>query len=388
MNQENNNKKTADVFICGDILNKNKEDGLICSEELSKMISSADFSVCNFEAPIEGFGKPAAKPGVHHNQKITTISGLKQQGFQLLLLANNHLLDYGKPALEATLKKARENNLDTLGAGLNAADAYLPLVKKINGLTIGMLNACEAQYGEIGIEEEKNKAGYAWINHPTLENNIIKLKHECDFVLVFVHAGLEHYPIPQKEWRTKYRHFCDLGADAVIGSHPHVPQGFERYGKSIIFYSLGNFFIDIKNNENNSFAIMLNLTKGKEPGLEIIHHYTKEGRVHLAPKEKYINVDELNALLNSDKYWKEHEIMTREAFRKIKRSLAISVFLPVPLSGKFNDFFRLLASVVIRRNKIKYKDLYQLHLLKNETYYYVIKNAMELKTRNYNPIEK
>jgi hypothetical protein len=382
MNQEKINKKTATVFICGDIVNQTREDGLICSEEFSKVISSADYSVCNFEAPIEGFGKPEPKPGVHLNQKAATISGLKHQGFDLLLLANNHMLDYGKLALEETIKKAGENNLDTLGAGLNAQEAYRPLIKKINGLTIGMLNACEAQYGELGIEKDENKTGYAWINHPALETNIIKLKHECDFVLVFAHAGLEFCPIPQKQWRAKYKHFCDLGADAVIGAHPHVPQGYEKYGKSIIFYSLGNFYFTTSDEENNSFAVKLKLTKGKSPHFDIIQHYTTGGKACLSPEEKWINVDELNALLEQENYWNEHDIITLRAFQKIKKSLAISVFLPVPLSGGFIDFFRMLASLLLKRNKIKYKDLYQLHLLKNETYYFVIKNALELKKRN------
>lgn len=381
MNQEKNNLKTANVFICGDIFNKNKEDGLICSEEFSKVISSADYSVCNFEAPIEGFGKPEPKPGTHLNQKAATISGLKQQGFDLLLLANNHMLDYGKRALEETIRKAEKNNLDTLGTGLNTEKAYRPLVKNINGSSIGMLNACEAQYGELGIEKDEDKAGYAWINHPALEKNIIKLRQECDFVLVFAHAGLEYYPIPQKEWRAKYRHFCDLGADAVIGAHPHVPQGFERYGKSIIFYSLGNFYFNTSDKENNSFAVKLKLAKGQELHFDIIQHYTNAGKVHLAPKEKWVNINELNALLEHDKYWNGHDKMTLETFKKIKRSLAISVFLPIPLSGSFKDFFRMLASYILKRNKSKYKDLYQLHLLKNETYYYVIKNAIEIKTR-------
>ncbi len=378
MNQEKGNLKAAEIFLCGDVFNKKKDNGLICSVELAKIIFAADYAVCNFEAPIEGFGKPEPKPGSILNQKAATISGLKQQGFNLLLLANNHMLDYGKEALEATIKKAGENNLDTLGAGLNADYAYRPLVKKINGLNIGMINACEAQYGEIGIGEDK--VGYAWINHPVIEMSIIKLRQECDFVLVFAHAGLEHYPIPQKEWRAKYKHFCDLGADAVIGSHPHVPQGFERYEKSIIFYSLGNFYFDKRSQENKSFAVKLKLTNANEPNFEIIRHYTKEGLVQLTPKDKWTNIDELNSMLEPEQYLKAHEKMTLETFKKIKRSLAISVFLPVPLSGQFKDFFRMLASFILTRTKAKYKDKHQLHLLKNETYYYVIKNALELNT--------
>ena len=79
------------------------------------------------------------------------------------------MLDYGKTALDATLNKGKVCNLDTLGAGLNMEEAYRPLVRKINGITIGMVNACEAQYGELGIEEKEDIAGYAWINHPKID---------------------------------------------------------------------------------------------------------------------------------------------------------------------------------------------------------------------------
>jgi len=88
-------KNDAHIFICGDVVNKFKEDGLLCSDEISNEVNSADFAICNFEAPIEGKGKPARKPGICLNQKANTIIGLRKQGFDLLLLANNHMLDYG-----------------------------------------------------------------------------------------------------------------------------------------------------------------------------------------------------------------------------------------------------------------------------------------------------
>ena len=73
--------------------------------------------------------------------------------------------------------------------------------------------------------------------------------------------------------------------------------------------------------------------------------------------------------------------MTIDTYNKIKRGLAISAFLPVPLNGSFKSFIRLIASSILKPNNVKYKDLYQLHLLKNEAYYYVLKHAMELITK-------
>jgi len=379
-------KNDAQIFICGDVVNKFKEDGLLCSDEISNEVNSADFAICNFEAPIEGKGKPARKPGICLNQKVNTIIGLKKQGFDLLLLANNHMLDYGQEALMATINKATENGLETIGAGENFSEAYRPLIKNINGIRVGMINVCEAQYGEIDSEDKESVGGYAWINHPMTEKNILDLRKECDFVIVFAHAGLEYYSIPQREWRIKYKHFCDLGADVIIGSHPHVPQGYETYKKSIIFYSLGNFYFKSNKKsckENASFAVKIKLELNQPISFQLIYHYMSEDIVK-ADHDSRVNVAELNALLANNAYMIEHTKMIEEAYNGIRKNLALSVFLPVPLSGKFKDFIRMFVSHIFKRNYIKYKDLYQLHLLKNETYYYVIKNALEIKSNRNN----
>jgi poly-gamma-glutamate capsule biosynthesis protein CapA/YwtB (metallophosphatase superfamily) len=60
---------------------------------------------------------------------------------------------------------------------------------------------------------------------------------------MITHAGVENIKFPIKEWRDRYKRFCDVGVDVVIGHHPHVPQGYEKQNKSMIFYSLGNFIL-------------------------------------------------------------------------------------------------------------------------------------------------
>ncbi|MBT3275708.1 MAG: CapA family protein, partial [Spirochaetales bacterium] len=61
------------------------------------------------------------------------------------------------------------------------------------------------------------------------------------FDILLVHGGEEWSTSPSAEYRALYRSYIDLGADAVIGSHPHVLQGIEIYKGSLIAYSLGNF---------------------------------------------------------------------------------------------------------------------------------------------------
>ena len=74
-----------------------------------------------------------------------------------------------------------------------------------------------------------------------LVEEIKKAKESCDFVAVLVHWGIERNTLPEDYQKTLARQYIDAGADAVIGSHPHVLQGIEYYQGKPIFYSLGNF---------------------------------------------------------------------------------------------------------------------------------------------------
>lgn len=117
------------IFICGDVVNYQHQDGRICSDSLAEIIKEADYSVCNFEAPIEGAGDPIPKSGPHYFQKKSTIRGLKEQGFNLLALANNHIMDFGDHGLFGTIEEAQRIGLETIGAGSDFIEAYHPLIR-------------------------------------------------------------------------------------------------------------------------------------------------------------------------------------------------------------------------------------------------------------------
>ncbi|MBU9723087.1 MULTISPECIES: CapA family protein [Bacillaceae] len=368
------------VFICGDIVNYQKNDGLICSGSLAKVVAEADYSICNFEAPIEGFGEPQPKSGPHHYQKKSTINGLKEQGFNLLCMANNHIMDFGTVGLMGTINEAKKLGMETIGAGVNFEQAYKPIIKSIGDIKLGIINACEAQFGVIDYFSGLEQSGYAWINHSFIDKQIIKLKKECDFVIVLAHAGLEHYNIPQKEWRWRYKHFCDLGADAIIGSHPHVPQGFENYNDSLIFYSLGNFYFDSKNfinKEDRSYSIVLRLEKNKKMNFEPVFHHKEQGIVQLSMQEKQIDFKILNSNLDND-YEKLHDQMSLTVYRKkIKPKYTFSL-LHFPFDGTIKSSLKRILATIVGKQKKKDKDTLALHLLRNESYYFAAKHALEL----------
>jgi len=368
------------LFICGDILNTGKKQEMF-DHELVRIIQASDFSICNFEAPGASNGNPIKKVGPAKQQRIETISMLKDSGFDLLLLANNHIFDYGRAGLESTINEARRQGLDVIGAALDFSGAYTPIIKNIGGLKFGFLNFSEAQFGVLKEDLGGDfSAGYAWINHPAVNSIIIELRKEVDFIVLFAHAGLERYDLPLIEWRNRYREFCDLGIDFVIGSHPHVVQGYEVYNGRYIFYSLGNFyFTDDTQSNQEGISIQLEIAADRECKIEIIHHSIQNGTAtRIWTKDSKIDVDSLNYKLRDEYYQTAIEDVYKEAFWEVCFPYFSSVHLGFApgdtLKGKLKKLIKML---FFYKRGFEYRLLMLLHLVKNETYRYITERYIE-----------
>jgi poly-gamma-glutamate synthesis protein (capsule biosynthesis protein) len=227
------------LLFAGDVVCKNK-GAVTVSESLKKELKSFDIFSVNLEAPLEGVGTPIHKAGPSLNQSASTVNFLQELGANVVSCANNHICDYGKEALIHTLRLLADKTV--VGAGTSFQDAYQLKTKRIKNKEIGFLSFAENGYGALC--DSSDHYGYAWINHKKADDMIIQGSAVCDVLIVQVHAGVEEVDIPLPEWRERYRKIIDLGASAVIATHPHVPQGWEIYNGSPIFYSLGNFFFD------------------------------------------------------------------------------------------------------------------------------------------------
>jgi poly-gamma-glutamate synthesis protein (capsule biosynthesis protein) len=237
------------LLFVGDIFIKNPKPKRLISEELLELIKKHDISSCNFEGPVIVKGATSIpKVGSYLSQHNDSPDIVISSGFNLINLANNHIYDYGDKGLKATLKSL--NDVKYLGAGVNFEEAYRELVINLKGKKIAFVSYCESDFGAL-VEENSKRGGYAWINHPSVNHKIAELKKKTDYVIVQVHAGVENIDIPLPEWRRRYQELIEYGADLVIGHHPHVIQGYEKYNGKYIFYSLGNFYFE-KDNVNTS----------------------------------------------------------------------------------------------------------------------------------------
>jgi|LauGreStaDraftv2_3_1035109.scaffolds.fasta_scaffold04101_3 hypothetical protein len=371
---------TIKLFACGDVVNSTNKQAWL-SEELQQVIKNCDFAVANFEAPIDTVQmQPIAKAGPHVYQSPHSIEYLKQAGFTHVSLANNHIYDYGERAFKNTLSKLNKNGLAFVGAGESFAESYQPQILEKGGVKIGLLAACENEFG-CHYDDSLSRSGYAYLFHPLLEDAILALKQQADFVVLIAHAGIENIPIPIKEWRDRYHRLCELGVDVIVGHHPHVPQGYEQYGEGLIFYSLGNFYFDtpaFANKSDDSYSLVLEFEKQASVSFDVIYHKKIEGKTKRVAKEEVsFNLTQLNTLL-AEGYTAlndQYALDTYQAYYKNYYQKAAGA--SGGLKSKIKRTIKMLLG--IQKDQEQSNSLLLLHNIRIDSHRFTVQRALSLK---------
>ena len=222
--------------------------------KIEKDLREADVLFGNLEGPISDKGQ---KVGSIYSFRMDpkAIDGLLFSGFDVLSVANNHMFDYGREAMEDTFFRLKEAGIDYIGGGLNEAEAYSPKIKEINGTKIAFL--AFTNLGSPYWEAKENRSGIAWLDKERLENSIKEAKKKSDIIIVSMHFGDEYKTSPTPEQKELARLAVDSGANLVIGHHPHVIQLVEKYQEGYIAYSLGNFIFDQNFSEETMKGLIL-----------------------------------------------------------------------------------------------------------------------------------
>ncbi len=289
---------------------------------LFKVLHSSDINVVNLEAPVKVEGAfPLLKSGpVIHQHKDAPIL-LKKTGFNVISLANNHAMDWGKSSILYTKRL-----LGDMAIGVGEWDeAYKVRTLKVKGVRVGFMALTQHEFGVLSERcGHEHDYGTAWMLHPKVDEFILQAKKENDYLFVLPHAGIEHEYYPLPELRTLYRHYIDLGVDGVFASHPHTPQGWENYQGKPIFYSLGNFCFDNNRNKLPPFwayglAVKLFIDSGVDYEVVPIHYNMDLHSVDFTNDESIIShLAVINSILaNKQEYLKcvnEYCIRLREYY--------------------------------------------------------------------------
>lgn len=194
----------------------------------------------NLEGPLTTGGEPDQdKKFVFRSPPAKVIPALKAAGFNVFSLANNHMLDYGAAGLSDTLLALTEAGINCAGAGGDLVAARRMSLIEANGYRIGVL-AYSMTLPE-NFFAAKERAGTAFGHEQHVRIDVARARKQADIVLVSFHWGQEG-KTELRDYQTRLgRVAIDAGADAVLGHHPHILQGVERYKRGVILYSLGNF---------------------------------------------------------------------------------------------------------------------------------------------------
>lgn len=205
-------------------------------------LKNADMSIANLENPLLDKGDPI--------QGKCTLRGsvgwakiLKESGFTLLSLANNHMMDYGDTGLFSTLKALENSGLSYVGAGKDIAEAQAPVYLNISGKKIAILARTSVIVSSPSYASKK-QPGVAFLDIAETREKICHCCNTADIVILIIHWGLEEYEYPSPHQRKLAKEFVETGVDLVLGHHPHVIQGVEKINNSLINYSSGNFVFD------------------------------------------------------------------------------------------------------------------------------------------------
>jgi poly-gamma-glutamate synthesis protein (capsule biosynthesis protein) len=261
--------------------------------------------------------------------------GLKNLGMDIVSLANNHVFDFGESAFVETLKALEDAGVKHVGAGMNLEEAYTPVFFEIDGLRLAFLGVATvfpiagvAGFDCPGVAAIRNKLIYEFetTRLPTdlrqgyaplpriyevpveedvemVRDHIRRVKEEADFLIVSVHWGREYEDTPS-EGQMKLGHgMIDGGADMIIGHHPHTAQSIESYKGKYIFYSLGNFAMqvewDIARCEaylNEAFMLRAYIDKGKVSKVEILPTRTDRTGLPILSEDSHNVIKHLESL--------------------------------------------------------------------------------------------
>ena len=235
---------SGDIYFSSHVLTAYDNAGGIhgvLDEAYRDEISRADIYMANQEFPFSDRGTPAPDKQFTFRVPPERVSMMHELGIDIVTIANNHTLDYGTDALVDTCTTLENAGIPYVGAGANMDRAKQLETIEVRGRTIGFLAASRVYPDTSWVANSKKPGMVSGYDPSILLKEIEAAGEYCDYLVVYMHWGIERDEKPQEYQRTLGRQLIDAGADLVIGSHPHVLQGIEYYQGKPIVYSLGNF---------------------------------------------------------------------------------------------------------------------------------------------------
>lgn len=237
---------------------KRQKGGEYLFSDVTDILKKNDIVFGNLETVLSRYGEDSNRlTSVDMRGDPENAYALKKTGFNVLNMANNHAMQHGLQPFLETVNLLHSLNIKVVGRKSTDQMHSEPVVLEKNRVKVGFL----------GYAFEKDRyyfeeIPYAYGIEDLIEKDIKMLRPNVAVLIVSNHWGLERMDYPSRDTIIRARTMVDLGADIVIGHHPHVLQGIERYKGKIIAYSLGNFIFDMMWDKRYRESMILEISCG------------------------------------------------------------------------------------------------------------------------------
>lgn len=325
---------TARLLAVADV-GPDRDDPRECFALVRDTLRQADVAFCQLEVNLteRGFRLPQVRHT--HRAKPSSAAAFKDAGFSVVSFCGNHCLDWGPEGFFDTINTLRDAGLDVVGVGANIAEARAPVIQEAKGVKIAFLaynSILPAHYWA-----EKDRPGCApmraWTLYEQIEPDqpgtparihthaqradldamvadIKAVRDKADVVVISLHWGIHFIPAVLADYQREVAHAAiEAGVDMVLGHHAHILKGVEVYRGKPIFYSMGNFAIDLRmtpaHAAGKGFKEIQALSPGWEPDFDSLYNFPPDSRMTMivcanATAEGLKDVGFLPAFINRD----------------------------------------------------------------------------------------
>lgn len=283
---------TTTILFTGDVLFANAFkagydargiEGVI-DEGLLQELKAADILMVNNEFPFSDRGEPMADKQFTFRCSPSYVTALNEMGVDVVSLANNHTLDYGKEALRDTFSTLDQAGILYGGAGETVERAEEVQVIEVNGKKYGFLAVSRVIPNGDWKVENSAPGLFSCYDETRLVELVRQAKETCDFVAVYPHWGVEYAAYPEA-YQTRIAERCiEAGADLIVGCHTHCLQGVSYIDGKPVFYSLGNFIFG--QNIDKSAYVKVTVDEEGNASYELVPVYAENGVTYQAAGER------------------------------------------------------------------------------------------------------
>jgi poly-gamma-glutamate synthesis protein (capsule biosynthesis protein) len=228
--------------------------------KLAALFADTDIVFGNLECILSEIGHDQKRLSSSEMRgEQSALANLQAAGFNTLCVANNHMLQHGAPAYLDTIAWLQQNAIAPVGL-------YEEGLSNVQTFANGDSKVAMVGYSFRPEHFSKDNRYYASPSQQAVLEQIaaLRLSHADHALVVTLHWGEEYLHEPSHTQVEFAHRLIDAGVAVIIGHHPHVLQGVEKYRSGLIAYSLGNFIFDSWQSPTRESAVLKCTFSGNE----------------------------------------------------------------------------------------------------------------------------